>query len=67
MESMTIAESRVDQMQRALLGLVRINDVRIPAIARELAEIRKAVESAAKSIYDATPYDPEGEETDDAC
>jgi hypothetical protein len=39
--SMTIAESRVDEMQRSLVALVRVLEKRLPALERKLAEIRR--------------------------
>jgi len=62
--SMTIAETRIDELQSTLRGLLRAEERHLPAIERELTEIRKALELASEAIYNATFYDPEGERVD---
>lgn len=63
--TLTVAERRVDELQAALVLLVRAKKQLEEVVAEELKQVEETIEQASEAIYNATIYDPEGERRDD--
>lgn len=61
--SLTIAETRVDDLQAGLRACFQSLE-RLRSVEEEVRILREALEQVAESIYNATLYDPAGERSD---
>lgn len=64
MATLTIADERVAELQDALLVALTLKR-RVQRLSRDLARLDEVIDRVCKSIYNATVYDPMGEEASD--